>query len=210
MRDLSSLPTPFAFGDLSQQGKGCAKPPQFVRLFCEPQPETLRDNETEELSPEDRARKAFEDAYEQGEKAGVEMGMRRVEAIAKRLEKQIAELVSFETKLQARYEELSTELALVFAEAIVLRECNENREILGAMIKRALEACEERSGIVIKVRAEDARYVEGMASKHLQIVRDDSLNEPGFVIETNVGEIDGRISTQIEELKALVIGYHGE
>jgi flagellar assembly protein FliH len=210
MRDLSSDSVPFCFGDLSKQDKVCPEAPQFVRLFSKSRPEPKREEADGDLSPEDQARKVFEDAYEQGEKAGFEIGMRKVEAIAKRLEKQVAAILSFERELETRYERLSTELALLFAESIVLRECDDDREILGKMIKKALEACEERSGLIIRVRPEDAKYVEGMASECLRIVKDESLKEPGFVIETNVGEIDGRISTQIEELRASLVGCHGE
>jgi flagellar biosynthesis/type III secretory pathway protein FliH len=77
------------------------------------------------------------------------------------------------------------------------------------MIRKALEACEERSDIVIRVRNEDAGHLENLATGRLQIVKDESLKEPGFVIETNVGDLDGRISTQIQELRASLIGYHG-
>ncbi len=159
-------------------------------------------------SIEDMTRKAFEDAYAQGEKAGYEMGMRRVESIAKRLEKQIEEVVSFKQELTQQCERFSTELALTFAEALVLKECYEGRDVLAGMIRKALETCEDRNGLVVKVRSEDVKYVEGIASDRIKILADDTLKEPGFVIETNMGDIDGRIGTQIEELKNALIGYH--
>ena len=157
---------------------------------------------------EDPARKAFEDAYVQGEKAGYEMGMRRVESIAKRLENQIKEVVSFKRELTNRYEKISTELALIFGETLVLRVCSDHKDVLMSMIRKALEACEDRSELVVRVRSEDMKYVESLASSYLRVVPDDTLKEPGFVIETNMGEIDGRIRTQIEELKGSLAGYH--
>jgi flagellar biosynthesis/type III secretory pathway protein FliH len=208
MRDLSSTSLPFTFNDFARARDEGAKP-KFVSLFPKVEKEGQNDVK-KELSAEDQARQVFEDAYVQGEKAGFEMGMRRVESIAKRLEKQIQEVVSFKTELRGRYETLSTELALIFAEAIVLRECSEKKEVLGAMIRKALEACEERGGIVIRVRGEDAGYIEALASEHLEIVKDEFLKEPGFVVETRLGDIDGRLSTQIQELRASLTGYHGE
>jgi flagellar biosynthesis/type III secretory pathway protein FliH len=207
MKDLSRSSKPFAFDDLSVENQEGARA-VFVKLFSEADHDEPSDL-GETLSEEDRTRMAFEDAYVQGEKAGFEMGMRKAESIAKRLEKQIVEVASFTTELRERYENLSTELALVFAEAIILRECEASKEIIAAMIRKALETCEERSGIVIRVRNEDAGHLEYLATERLQIIKDESLKEPGFVIETNVGDLDGRISTQIEELRASVIGYHG-
>jgi flagellar biosynthesis/type III secretory pathway protein FliH len=216
MKNLSEVSIPFTFEDLELQGAEGSES-QFVTLFPSPEPEAPEEQileiacEPQDVEPsEDSFRKVFEDAYVQGEKAGYEMGMRRVESIAKRLEKQVAEVVSFKQELTDKYERLSTELALIFAEALVLRTCADQKDILADMIRKALEACEDRGELIIRVRAEDVKYVEGLASQHLKIVSDDTLNEPGFVIETNMGDIDGRIRTQIDELKGALIGYHGE
>lgn len=208
-----SNPSPFSFHDLSQPAKegtvAC-----FVNLFCtEDQQEDgdgLRPAQSEAPSAEDEARRVFEDAYVQGEKAGFEMGMRRVEAIAKRLEKQISEVIAFKSDLKGRYEKLAVELALIFAEAIVLHECSERKQTVEAMIKKALEACDSRGEIVIRVRPEDAGYLESLSREYVRIIRDDSLKEPGFVIETDLGDIDGRLSTQIEELRDSLVGFHAE
>jgi len=159
-------------------------------------------------SLEDQARKVFEDAYVEGEKAGCDMGMRRVDAVAKRLERHIEEVTLFKGVLEERYEKLAVELALKFAETIVLQECAEKRDVLAAMIKKAMEMCEEKGEIVIRVRAEDARYIEGIRSDRIKVIADDTLKDPGFMIETQVGDIDGRISSQIEELRSALTGDH--
>jgi flagellar biosynthesis/type III secretory pathway protein FliH len=212
MKDSSKALVPFTFSDLDavcEERSGA----RFVSLFSRPVVEATEKEEGKEEavetpppSPEDQARKAFEDAYVQGEKAGYEMGMRRVDSLAKRLEKHIGELMSFRKDLEERYGKLAVNLALMCAEAIVLRECEEKREILGDMVRKALEACEDRDGIVIRVRSEDFQYVQGAVSPRLRIVADDTLKEPGFVVETSVGDIDGRISSQIDELKHVIPG----
>ena len=217
---MSSVSTPFTFEDLGlQEADGPVPGSEFVTMFPVAGPEAPEEATPEEATPEptepilpesheDPSRKTFEDAYVQGEKAGYEMGMRRVESIVRRLESQVNEVVSFKQALTGRYETLSTELALIFAETLVLRVCSDHKDTLMNMIRKALEACEDRSQLVIRVRTDDVKYVEALASGQLRIVPDDSLKEPGFVIETNMGEIDGRIRTQIEELKGALTGYH--
>ncbi len=222
---MSSASTPFTFEDLGlQEADGPVPGSEFVTLFPVTGPEAPEETTPKEATPdevtpeaaepslpeshEDPSRKTFEDAYVQGEKAGYEMGMRRVESIVRRLESQVNEVVSFKQALTDRYERLSTELALVFAETLVLRVCSDHKDTLMNMIRKALEACEDRSQLVIRVRADDVKYVEALASGQLRIVPDDTLKEPGFVIETNMGEIDGRIRTQIEELKGALTGYN--
>ena len=150
---------------------------------------------------ENEARKVFEDAYIQGEKAGHEMGMKKVEPLIKRLNGDIDALSVFKEDLVKKAEKLAVELALMFAEAIVLKECEENRDITVNMAKKALEICEEKSGITIRMRREDVQYISEDRIYPLKVIPDDSLKDPGFIIETNFGDIDGTIATQIDELK---------
>ncbi len=206
---MSRASTPFTFDDLG--AGGCERPKAgFVSYFRPKVAEAEIDEAVEETpsSPEDQARKVFEDAYEQGEKAGRDMGMRRVDTIAKRLEKQIEEVTLFRGVLKERYEKFAVELALKCAEAIILRECAEKKDVVAAMVRKAMEMCEEKGEFVIRVRTEDVRYIEGIRSDRTRVVADESLKEPGFTIETQVGDIDGRISSQLEELKAALTGDH--
>ncbi|MCX5813515.1 MAG: FliH/SctL family protein [Proteobacteria bacterium] len=175
---------------------------EFVSFFNTP---LLSDNKTrmgnKAADVENEARKVFEDAYIQGEKAGHEMGMKKVEPLIKRLNGDIAALSALKEELFRKAEKLSVELALVFAEAIVLKECEENRDITVNMAKKALEICEEKSGITIRMRREDVQYISEDRIYPLKVIPDDSLKDPGFIIETNFGDIDGTIATQIDELK---------
>ncbi len=153
------------------------------------------------INLEEEARRVFEEAYAEGEKAGHKMGMQRVEPLVKRLGTFLAELSVFKEELIKRAENLSTELALLFAEAIVLKECRDDREGTLRMVRKALSLCEGRSGTTIRLRKEDADLIGVDELQDFKIIRDDNLHEPGFVIETNFGDIDGRVSVQIEELK---------
>jgi flagellar biosynthesis/type III secretory pathway protein FliH len=150
---------------------------------------------------EAKARKVFEDAYVQGEKAGYEMGLKKVDQLLKRLNGYVTELAPFKAQLMERCEHLSVELALVFAEAVTLKECEEKRETIIAMARKALELCEEKSNIVLRIRRDDAQYFSREDLSPIEIVPDDTMKEPGFIIETKLGDIDGRIFTQIEELR---------
>ena len=136
------------------------------------------------------------------------MGMKKVDPLIKRLNSSISELSFFKEELLERSKNLATELALVFAEAIIIKECEEKRETVLGMVKKALELCEERGEIQIRLRKEDAEMISPEKISHLKIIKDDTLKEPGFIIETNFGDIDGRISIQIEELKKEFIHGH--
>ena len=196
MRDLSETVRVFTLDPFSDGEND--KHPEFINVFARPKEEKMPE---ESVNLEEQARKIFEDAFAQGEKAGREVGMKKVEQAAKRLTGYIAEIAAFKDRLTGEAEQLAVELALVFAEILVLRECSEKREIVIDMARKAFEVCEDKREMVVRVRREDVRHLESDTLSNVKIVPDDALKEPGFIIETAFGDIDGRISTQIEELR---------
>jgi flagellar assembly protein FliH len=190
-------------GDLSQQGVS-KSPEKFSPSFDKP---AVEEHPTKPaIDVEQKAREIFEKAYEQGEKAGYDMGMQRVEPLVGRLNQAVTKLSSFQKELLERAEILATDLALVLAEAVILAHCDENRDTVLKMARRALEVFETRDQVVLRVRRDDAVHLRECGDlTNITVVADDGLKEPGFVIETNFGDIDGRLSTQIEELRRFLL-----
>jgi flagellar assembly protein FliH len=151
-------------------------------------------------TPEEDARRVFEEAYAEGEKAGFEMGMKKVEPLVERLNRYLSELEQYERDLAQKAERMAFELAIAFTESLVLKECSEHEDTILRMIKKALEICEQKGKKIIRIRPEDSRFIEN-ETMGWTIVSDDTLKEPGFFIETDFGEVDGRVSVQLEELK---------
>jgi flagellar assembly protein FliH len=205
MKGLYEMVKPFTLNNFVDEYEGKDISHEFVSFFNAPvlsDVEARMNNKAADAAKiENEARKIFEDAYIQGEKAGHEMGMKKVEPLIKRLNGDIAALSVFKEELFIKAEKLSVELALVFAEAIVLKECNENRDLAVNMAKKALDICEEKSGITIRMRREDVQHISEDRIYPLKVIPDDTLKDPGFIIETNFGDIDGTITTQIDELK---------
>jgi flagellar assembly protein FliH len=197
---------PFALDNLSEGPQEYVRS-EFTTYFDEKE-HGQQQPSVRTMTVGDQTRKAFEDAFVQGEKAGYEMGMKKVDSTIKRLNGHIAELTFFKEELLERSRKLSTDLALVFAEAIILRECEDSRDAVMRMAKKALGLCDQRGEIFIRIRKEDAEQISLEEASHLKIIKDDTLKEPGFIIETNFGDIDGRISVQIDELKREFIHGH--
>src|SRR5271157_5045343 len=181
------------------------EPPSVPELAKES--ESLPEEEFQEtIDVEQETRRVFEEAFAQGEKAGHEMGMKKVEPLIEKLNQYLTSIESLKQELLGRVERFATVLALTFAESIVLKECTEHREITLSMIRKALEACEERGECLVRLPKEDAWMISAQGATAWRIVPDEELKEPGFVIETNFGDIDGRISKQLEELKREFVG----
>jgi flagellar assembly protein FliH len=177
---------------------------EFVPLLSIGSPQAKTDEQRPEVHETD-PRQVFEEAYAEGEKAGFEMGMKKVEPLVERLNAYLTELEAYERDLLQKAESLATGLALTFAESIVLKQCNEHREALIGMIRKALELCDQKGKKTIRIRPEDSKFIE-QQSAGWTVYPDETLREPGFVIETDFGDVDGRISTQMEELKKEFLG----
>lgn len=200
-----------ALSDVTAEGKKASFESYFDKSAAK-----KKDNDEKDMLVKDEedieaeTRRIFEDAYKEGEKAGFEVGMKKVEPLARRLSQDIAALSSFKKELYDKSEKMSVELALIFAEAIVLQECSRNRDIIINMAKKALEICEEKQEITVRIRRDDIKFISEDALSSLKIIPDDSLKEPGFIIESNFGDIDGTISIQIEELKKQFCGQDAD
>lgn len=208
---------PLAFIDLDEQVE--VEPPRFRALIEDPAESTGgASGDQDELKGEDEpsppveppepkidieseARRIFEEAFVQGEKAGYEMGLNKAEPLIARLNQYLSTLDGFKQEVLGRVERFATALALTFAEAIVLKECSEHKEITLAMIRKALETMEDKGEMLIRLPKEDAWLITAQEPLSWRIIPDDELREPGFIIETSFGDIDGRISKQLEELK---------
>jgi flagellar biosynthesis/type III secretory pathway protein FliH len=160
----------------------------------------------EPVDVEAETRRIFEDAFAQGEKAGHEMGMKKVEPLIEKLNQYLASFDNVRQELRARVERFATVLALTFAESIVLKECTEHKEVTLTMIRKAMEACEERGECLVRLPKDDAWMISAQGATAWKLLPDEELKEPGFVIETNFGDIDGRISKQFEELRKEFLG----
>ncbi len=196
------------------------RPPEFTLLLhcpeeqleCEISGEaTESDAPPEEAVPEPvdveaETRRIFEEAFAQGEKAGHEMGMKKVEPLIEKLNQYLASFDNIRQELRARVERFATVLALTFAESIVLKECTEHKEVTLTMVRKAMEACEERGECLVRLPKDDAWMISAQGATAWKLLPDEELKEPGFVIETNFGDIDGRISKQFEELRKEFLG----
>ncbi|MBR0519350.1 flagellar assembly protein FliH, partial [bacterium] len=101
-------------------------------------------------------------------------------------------------------------LSVRIAEKIMRYQIDIDQGAVVNMISSALETLKQREEIVVKVNQEDYYYakekksvfasmVEGL--KKLDVVVDSGVDRGGCIIETDLGNIDARISTQIHTLE---------
>jgi len=168
------------------------------------------------------SRAAFEDerrdAEHQGRAAGRETGFKEGKAEVERLIQRTQTILQRAQDKRAEIlEETEQEiinLVLLIARKVIKVISENQRNVIISNVVQALRKVKGRGNIIIRVNIADLKLatehikdfislVEG--AKSIQIVEDSSIDEGGCVIDTDFGEIDARIASQLSELEAKIL-----
>jgi len=171
---------------------------------------------------EDDSRSAFEaerkEAEEQGRAAGRETGFNEGRAEVDRLVKRAQTILERAQDKRAEIldetEQEIVSLVLLIARKVIKVISENQRSVIISNVVQALRKVKGRGNIVIRVNIADLKLstehikefinlVEG--AKSVQILEDSQVDEGGCIIETDFGEIDARISSQLAELETKIL-----
>jgi len=163
--------------------------------------------EAERKDAEDEGRAAGREAGFIDGKAEVERLVERTQTILQRAQDKRGEI------LEETEQEIIS-LVLLIAKKVIKVISENQRSVIISNVVQALRKVKGRGNIIIRVNMADLKLtsehtkdfinlVEG--SKSIQIVEDTSVDEGGCIIETDFGEIDARISSQLMELESKIL-----
>ena len=156
-------------------------------------------------------REAFTKGYAQGERAGIEAGGKRAEAMLRRMSQTLDELATLRRTMVRETERQVVELALTLARRIVTRELSIEPDLVAALAHVALERLGEASPATIRLNPEDYTTVSAHRGQqwegaHVDIVPDPAIARGGCLVESDFGMIDGSIEAQFDELTRALLG----
>jgi flagellar assembly protein FliH len=163
--------------------------------------------ETERKDAEERGRIAGREAGFAEGKAEVERLIQRTQVVLERAQDKRAEIL-------AETEQEIIDLVLLISRKVIKIISENQRNVVISNVIQALRKVKGRGNIIIRVNMVDVKLttehikefiqlVEG--SKSLQVVEDSTVDPGGCVIETDFGEIDARISSQLAELESKIL-----
>ncbi len=156
------------------------------------------------------ANMAQKEAAERGLAEGREEGRRQGREEFARLMKHARDL--YQQALQEREKLLNSaeaelaRLSIKVAEQIIGQEVRSSGEVIMGVVRHALTGIKDREEVLIRVSPDDyhivnedrttlARMVEGL--KNFELVVDSKVEAGGCIIETNLGNVDARLVTQL-------------
>ena len=205
-RRLAAAPDarPFAWGvetDEDFTGGAAAAPPPPPP---DPQPARLAALE----------REAVAKGYEQGERAGLQAGGARAEAMLDRLAKTLEELASLRREMIHQTERQMVQLALAIAKRIVRREVALDGDLTLSMARLALDRLGDSTSVTVRLHPDDLAVVADRAERwdrpHVSVVADRDIGRGGCVVDSDFGAIDASVEAQFQELARALLVDEGQ
>lgn len=177
------------------------------------------DSITATVNQQEQVQLQMQNAYERGygegyKKAAEELETKYNDDLQKRYDELENFLKSVDEKVMSyddTFNNVVVELAFVVAEKIIRESIDRNPSInktLNESMKKVLGA----NNVIIKMNGADLDNLnkesknllsDGSFSK-IKFETDDSIESGGCLIETDIGNVDGRLSTQLKELKKVL------
>ena len=159
-------------------------------------------------------REAFTKGYAAGERAGLEAGGKRADAMLRRVAQTIDELTGLRATIVRETERQMVDLALALARRVVDRELTLAPDLVAAMAHVALERLGEQTPATIRLNPADYSVVtagrgEQWAGTHVSVVPDPAVTRGGCVVESDFGVIDASGDAQLGELARALLGGPG-
>ena len=166
-----------------------------------------------EKSLEDIETEAYIRGFNKGEKAGLAAAGDKIAAAQAMLTGAIEELGRLQQRVRRGIEKEVVELALAIAERIVRQELDVNGGVIAEVVGEALKKVEHQQEVVIRVNPADKEFLDpsrlqtsdpaGQSGPiRFRIEGDEAIGRGGCFVETESGDIDARIETQLDIIRA--------
>jgi len=160
-------------------------------------------------------REAYEKGFAQGERDGLELGEKRLEAILDTFRKILEEIGRLRRNLYQKHESEMVRLVFALTRKILRHDLPLPEGWVKETVKAAFQYVLEPRKVILHLNPRDCQYLlnhpegfpfsrEGKEEDKIQVVPDPSITRGGCFLETPRGDIDATLETQIDALTASV------
>jgi flagellar assembly protein FliH len=156
-------------------------------------------------------REAFGKGYAQGERAGIEAGTKRTDAMLRRIAQTLDDLGRLRAAIVRDTERQMVQLALSLARRIVHREVTLDPTLVAAMAHVAVARLGESAPATIKLHPDDYAVISALRGDqwegpHVAVLPDPAVSRGGCVVESSFGTVDGSLDAQFDEMARALLG----
>lgn len=208
-----------AFAEVKRKNDEAQKTMQDARVEAEGILETARAEAESirgeaESSADDIREESRKAGFAQGREEGYREGFAEAERVAEQLQRVLDKAIEKRTAIIEDSETQIIELVLMIARKVVKVISENQKNVVVNNVIQALRKLKTRGEVLVRVNLEDVelasdrirdftRMVENVQS--VTVVEDSTVDKGGCVIETDFGEIDARISSQLKEIEDKIL-----
>lgn len=147
---------------------------------------------------------------EEGYSKGYESGFEDFDKVMRKLHSIIASLIAERKSILESSSGQIVSLVMQIAIKVIKRITDSQKDIVLENVNEVLKRIKDKTQITIRVNLDDLDIVRHKKSdfisrfdiiENLEIIEDPNIGKGGCIIETNFGEIDARISSQLDKIE---------
>jgi flagellar assembly protein FliH len=151
---------------------------------------------------------------EEGREAGYAEGKAEVDRLIERTQVVLERAQDKRGEILNETEKEIIDLVLLIARKVIKVISENQRNVIISNVVQALRKVKAKGNIIIRVNMADLKlatehkqeFIQQMeGAKSVQVVEDSSVDSGGCIIETDFGEIDARISSQLAEMENKIL-----
>jgi len=165
---------------------------------------------------DDLEKEAYEKGFAQGEKAGRELGEKRLDSVIKSFNGVLKEVKRLKETLYQESEQEMLRLVLAIARRVIQKEVSTDREIILNIIKSALKYVADQGEITIRLNPSDLEFATQHKEENMKEMRnviiegDEEIQRGDAVIKSNRGTIDCGIEKHLQMVEEKLRTQSGE
>jgi flagellar assembly protein FliH len=196
---------------------------QTIKQDAEAEAERIRkeaDDEVEQIkkdavrAAEEKEEEARKQGHSEGLETGFEEGRAESERLIDRLHVVINRAIERRNEIIEESETQIVNLVLQIAKKVVKVISENQKNVVVNNVVQALRKLKEKSDVIIRVNIQDLEMVTNHVQEiierverehHITIAEDSTVDPGGAIIETDFGEIDARIASQLQEIEDQIL-----
>lgn len=173
--------------------------------------EITREAERSANDAQEDARRA---GFEEGREKGFEEGQAEHERLVERLHVIINKAIDRRNEIIEESETQIVNLVVQIAKKVVKVISENQRNVVVNNVVQALRKLKEKTDVIIRVNIGDlemvTNHVQDIIERverehHITVAEDSTVDPGGAIIETDFGEIDARIASQLQEIEDRIL-----
>ncbi len=156
----------------------------------------------------------YEAGFAEGKEAGFESGKEEVSRLIDRLHAMLEGVMERRQKILDETEQQIVDLVLLMTRKVVKVISENSKTVVAANVVQALRKLKGKGSVTLRVNLKDQAFVSSHIkdfiaavenAEGLSVAEDSSVDPGGCIVETDFGEIDARIMSQLDELEEKVL-----